>query len=1092
MQKLNLNLNIKLKVWKSSDDIQEFEMKKYVLLFALFLILTSGCGVIRKARVTKEISIKAVPEISRELRGVWVTRFNWTHEDPEVMKTRIVNIMEQAAGANFNAVFFQVRGQAETLYPSPIETWSKLVGEKDPGFDPVAMAVKEAHRHGLNFHAYINLLTLWNEETPPGDPNHLYYKHGPKVAPDSSWVCFEQNGEPMSLNEYYYLNPALPDVKSYLKSVIRHFVETYDIEGLHFDRIRYPGANYLWDPYSIEQFRADSLMSPISRGEWARRKLTDLVEDVVVEALLIKPYLHISAATWGLYRTDDLKGYEDFNSGYHHYYQDAINWLDRGIMDFIVPMIYWDIDDPKPNFNELWADFKTRTPNFQHIFPGMRVRANWIYNGEIARQVNSVRRNSGMGHVMFSLSSMQRSNELDMIKNFIYPHKVELPKNLKRVHPDRVVALKLVRYNQSPLAGENVRIEPFSLRKTTDSQGWVGLILPKKTGSVEIRTTDYSFRIGTRDWNPPYRYVVQSDGSVHREKPWVEFRRLPADTTTQPVFHVLCKTDYPGSTFINGDSTKIYKTGIFFNKLTFREGVNRVRARVIAPDSSYALYEREVYYKKVTTTREPFPLWIDSGSVEPAANHILPAEDNIRISFIGSRGQQAFAQIRPTKIKIPLSRKDFSDYSLYQGDLSLQSIKKGKDHHITLILESTSPKHRGKKLKLPITSTIHVQEPERFPLVKINKPNSIMTYNLGEIRLGGPIIAEYETGVILQVCGQVGDYYRIYLNRNETGFIHKDNVEVLQKEHVKPSYYIQSVSIFPAENADIVHIPYPESVPYAVYPEPDQNRIKISLYGVKTTSTWITHRDGLKMIKKVTWQQVTPETYQLIIQLKTPKIWGYKLVPNGSSLEFRLKYPPQLPGDNPDMPLKGLKVAIEAGHGGRNLGAVGLSGLHEKAVNLDVARELENICREHGIEVLQVRYNDTDMLLSEKLEKVETSDADLLVSIHANAGGGRDGYLGVSGTSTYYNNPFWAEFAEIMYKNLLELPLKEFGVVGSFNYSVIRMTSRPAILVEQAFLSHAEDEEKLAFVEFRRQMAQKIYEGIVDYVSYMLDNPVKQ
>lgn len=106
-------------------------------------------------------------------------------------------------------------------------------------------------------------------------------------------------------------------------------------------------------------------------------------------------------------------------------------------------------------------------------------------------------------------------------------------------------------------------------------------------------------------------------------------------------------------------------------------------------------------------------------------------------------------------------------------------------------------------------------------------------------------------------------------------------------------------------------------------------------------------------------------------------------------------------------------------------------------------------------------------------------------SIHANAAGTSRGYLRVPGTSTYYNNPFWAPLAENVYDRLLELGLAEFGVVGSFNYTVIRVSQMPTILVEQAFMTHAEDEEKLADPEFRKRMAIKIYEGLVDYLSYM-------
>jgi N-acetylmuramoyl-L-alanine amidase len=123
------------------------------------------------------------------------------------------------------------------------------------------------------------------------------------------------------------------------------------------------------------------------------------------------------------------------------------------------------------------------------------------------------------------------------------------------------------------------------------------------------------------------------------------------------------------------------------------------------------------------------------------------------------------------------------------------------------------------------------------------------------------------------------------------------------------------------------------------------------------------------------------------------------------------------------------------------------------------------------------------MTLIEKRNIVISSDADIFVSIHANAGGG--GYLRVAGTSTYYNNPFWAPLAETIYDRLLELKLKEFGVVGSFNYTPIRLSEMPSVLVEQAFMSNAEDEEKLADPLFRQQMAQKIYEGIIEYLKRM-------
>lgn len=255
-------------------------------------------------------------------------------------------------------------------------------------------------------------------------------------------------------------------------------------------------------------------------------------------------------------------------------------------------------------------------------------------------------------------------------------------------------------------------------------------------------------------------------------------------------------------------------------------------------------------------------------------------------------------------------------------------------------------------------------------------------------------------------------------------------------------------------------------------------------FGAETSSTWITHRTGRKIIEKVTWNQTTPETYRIYVNLKTAAIWGYDIRPEGKSLVFRIKYPPEYDLKN-NKPLTGLKIAIEAGHGGLSTGAVGLSGLLEKDINLDLSLKLGELCRNKGAEVLQIRETDKDMSLIEKRDIAISSGADLLVSIHANAGGSGSGYLQVPGTSTYYNNPFRAPLAETVYDRLLELGLDEFGVIGSFNYTVIRVSKMPSILVERAFLSHAEDEEKLADPQFRQDMAQKICEGIIDYLIYM-------
>jgi hypothetical protein len=367
----------------------------------------------------------------------------------------------------------------------------------------------------------------------------------------------------MEAKGYYYLNPALPEVKSYLKKVFRHFVDNYDIDGIHFDRIRYPGSVYTFDPWSIQRFRSDSLRMSISRDEWARRQLTDLVEDVVVEVLLSKPYLVTSAATWGLYKTKDLEGYQHFKSGYAEYFQDAVDWLDKGILDFIVPMIYWDIEDPLPNFNDLWLDFKSRTKNYKYIFPGLRLYdSDWIENGETASQINFVRQNGGLGTVMFSMGP-DKNERYEIIQNILYPSKVELPDNLKRTGPRNFYSLNLKSLLGEQPAGQLVQIMSDRM-KFTDSEGITGFILPQKPDTLTIKSKHQDYSLQTRSWSVPYSYIIHSDSTISRQPPWIEMRRMPRDTTYRSEFPFLFKTEYPSEVWINDDSVKIYKTGIFF------------------------------------------------------------------------------------------------------------------------------------------------------------------------------------------------------------------------------------------------------------------------------------------------------------------------------------------------------------------------------------------------------------------------------------------------------------------------------------------------------------------------------------------------
>ncbi|MCM8780725.1 MAG: N-acetylmuramoyl-L-alanine amidase, partial [Candidatus Omnitrophica bacterium] len=313
-------------------------------------------------------------------------------------------------------------------------------------------------------------------------------------------------------------------------------------------------------------------------------------------------------------------------------------------------------------------------------------------------------------------------------------------------------------------------------------------------------------------------------------------------------------------------------------------------------------------------------------------------------------------------------------------------------------LQSSS--NENEKIYKTLNNTLIIKNENEFPLLITNNDYSLLEFTLAPIRLGAPLRNELPKNVILKSNGIFGDYYRIKLNDAEEGYINKQFVDVLPNGTPQPTYFINPISAYPDSLYDVVIIPYLENVPYDVYSDPFQKRIVISLYGVKTSSTWIIHKPNLRYIEEITWQQTSKETYKIYVNLYTEKIWGFELKPNGKELLLKIKYPPIF-NFKKKQPLKGIKISIEAGHGGSNIGAVGLSGMKEKDLNLDLSKKLEALLKKYGADVFMVRNSDKDMSLLEKRTLAINSGATIHFSIHANSSEPPNEFLGTNGTLFY-------------------------------------------------------------------------------------------
>lgn len=306
-----------------------------------------------------------------EFRATWV--ITWEHisgsSDVETNKARVRKILDNHQKANMNAVLWQVRQSGTAYYNSSYEPWGYYAGGSDPGYDPLAYAIEEAHKRGMEVHAWFNVFqcsSLHVDTTALGD---TLFATPAAAHPD--WVCRDRAGNPMT--ESRALSPGMQAVRDYSVDVAMEIVNNYDIDGLHMDYVRWneysnskksksyaasidetrqldgfiteeqikdlienKGGRYLYDvdhPYSAGI--PDSIPGvPFSSWEnYWRWSVTEFVKTLHDSIQAVKPWVRLSAAALGKYRWSGWQGYGSV-------YQDAALWFNEGYVDQLTPMHY--------------------------------------------------------------------------------------------------------------------------------------------------------------------------------------------------------------------------------------------------------------------------------------------------------------------------------------------------------------------------------------------------------------------------------------------------------------------------------------------------------------------------------------------------------------------------------------------------------------------------------------------------------------------------------------------------------------------------------------------------------------------------------
>jgi N-acetylmuramoyl-L-alanine amidase len=353
-----------------------------------------------------------------------------------------------------------------------------------------------------------------------------------------------------------------------------------------------------------------------------------------------------------------------------------------------------------------------------------------------------------------------------------------------------------------------------------------------------------------------------------------------------------------------------------------------------------------------------------------------------------------------------------------------------------------------------------------------------LAYGLGEDRLGGAKMGYLDTSVLLKVVDTAKSMFQVQLSKNRFAYIDKQFIVVdtnaLDKSLTPFPYTSGSILAKGDSLFDYVSIRLPEKLPYQSWMDINPSKIIIEIFGVAANTNWITQLSSLQEVKNVYYHQVDDDILRITVELHHKQHWGYALNYSAKGLELMVRRPPQ------NLDLNSMVIAIDAGHGGSNVGADGIrTKVKEKNLTLLFAKALEQHLRDAGVEkIIMTRNSDSSFENKDRILWLQAQLPHVLISLHLNSSGSPL----ISGTSTYYKHIGFRPLTQSILNRMLELGLNEFGNIGNFNFALSQPTEFPNCLVEIAFLSNLDDEQKIINPNFQKDVAKKIHAGLQDWI----------
>jgi uncharacterized lipoprotein YddW (UPF0748 family) len=367
------------------------------------------------------------PPVQREFRGLWVATvddIDWPSQrglDSARQKQEMLTLLDRAAALRFNVVVLQVRSCCDAIYESSLEPWSEyLTGRMgqapSPPYDPLQFAVAEAHKRGLELHAWFNpyRARFLNAKTPAAT-NHVSVAHPELVR---------------SYGKCLWLDPAEQGTQDHSLDVVMDVVRRYDIDGVHFDDYFYPypekvDGQDINFPDEVPWQRYLDQGGKLLQADWRRANVDRFVQAVYQAIKKEKPWVKFGISPFGIWRPSHPAQISGLDA-YESIYCDARKWMEEGWLDYCAPQLYWPVDQKAQSFPVLLQWWANQNPRQRTLLAGM-MAGGWKNlpdeAQEEAREIELVRQQPGAsGEILWHAKPLLRDKSIvaDVLQNQVY------------------------------------------------------------------------------------------------------------------------------------------------------------------------------------------------------------------------------------------------------------------------------------------------------------------------------------------------------------------------------------------------------------------------------------------------------------------------------------------------------------------------------------------------------------------------------------------------------------------------------------------------------------------------------------------------